>query len=274
MRDKSAAELYLDLLKKCLTRLVFEEPYAAVHPRSAAQAKVVAVLQLVLARRRLEIVRRQPRGSGRLTGRDWPAQAETMIGVRRLENIQACVVDVLDRNIPGDLIETGVWRGGSTIFMRGILRAYGDTSRVVWVADSFRGLPKATGKYPADVEAIDFSSFPQLAVPLAEVRANFERYDLLDEQVRFIEGYFHETLPAAPIERLAVARLDGDLYESTIVALESLYPKLSPGGYLIVDDYGAIEACRRAVDDYRGRHAIAEPIVQIDQSGVYWRRAE
>ena len=266
-------ELYLNLLKLCLTRLAFEEPYQRVHAPSGLRAKGLAVLQRGLARWQLELVRQYRRSEHRRrAGRDWPAQAETMIGLERLSNLQACVTDVLRRGVPGDLIETGVWRGGACIFMRAILRLYGDTSRTIWVADSFRGLPPPS--HPIDTADIDFSLIPELAVSLEEVSANFDRYGLLDEQVRFLEGFFSETLPDAPIDRLAVLRLDGDMYESTMDALQSLYPKLSPGGYLIVDDYGGINGCKQAIDDYRAAHSITEPIVGIDHTGVYWRRAD
>ncbi len=104
------------------------------------------------------------------------------------------------------------------------------------------------------------------------MRANFARYGLLDERVRFLEGWFAETLPSAPVEALAVLRLDGDLYESTIQTLEPLYPKLGPCGYCIVDDYGLIEPCRRAVEDYRAAHGVIEPMQDIDGIGAYWRK--
>ena len=267
------AELYLDLLKLCLTRLAFDEPYQVLSAPPGLKAKGLVLLQRGLARKQLELVRQYRRSEHRRrAGRDWPAQAETMIGLERLSSLQACVTDVLDRGVPGDLIETGVWRGGACILMRAILRLHGDASRSVWVADSFRGLPPPS--HPVDTADVDFSLIPDLAVPLEEVKSNFERYGLLDEQVRFLEGYFADTLPNAPIDRLAVLRLDGDMYESTIVALQSLYPKLSPGGYLIVDDYGAIEGCKRAVDDYRTEYGITEPIVGIDHTGVYWQRAD
>jgi len=81
---------------------------------------------------------------------------------------------------------------------------------------------------------------------------NFRKYDLLDRQVRFLKGWFSETLPGCPIERLAVLRLDGDMYESTMDALKHFYPKLSAGGYLIVDDYGAAPACKTAIHEFRG----------------------
>jgi O-methyltransferase len=206
-------------------------------------------------------------------GLDWPADAETMVGRRRLDNVARCVADVLEREVPGDLLEAGVWRGGTTILMRGVLAAYGDTSRQVWVADSFVGLPKPdTGTYPADAGLDYYTSDEQLSVGVRQVQANFERYGLLDDRVRFLVGWFKDTLPSAPVEQLAVARLDGDFYESTMDALQALYPKLSVGGYLIVDDYGALEACRRAVDDYRTAHGIDEPMHPVDWTGVYWRR--
>ena len=179
---------------------------------------------------------------------------------------------IIEDDVPGDLIETGTWRGGATILMRGILAAYGVTDRCVWVADSFEGLPTPDGRqYPAD-DGVDLSGVGILKVDVDRVRANFDRYGLLDDQVQFLEGWFRDTLPNAPIESLAVIRLDGDLYESTADTLAALYPKLSPGGFVIVDDYGAFEPCCRAVDDYRAAHGIDDPIEEVDWTGVCWRR--
>jgi O-methyltransferase len=247
-----AVGLYLDLLKATLTRMAFEDE--TVDPTDADLKPKPLDLEL------------------REDGRDWPVHAETMIGMRRLQQLHDAVETVLRDEVPGDLIETGVWRGGAAIFMRGVLAAYGDRSRTVWVADSFAGLPKPDpATYPVD-EGADFSHLEQLSIPLEEVQDNFRRYGLLDDQVRFLPGWFRDTLPSAPIERLAVLRLDGDLYESTIVALESLYPKLSPGGFVVVDDY-ALPWCKQAVDDFRSRRGISEPMEQVDWTGAHWRRA-
>jgi O-methyltransferase len=90
--------------------------------------------------------------------------------------------------------------------------------------------------------------------------------------VRFLKGWFRDTLPVAPVRRLAILRLDGDLYESTLDALTHLYPKLQQGGYAVIDDYGDVPACKQAVEDYRARHGIAEEIVPIDWNGVLWRK--
>ena len=209
----------------------------------------------------------------RSEGKDWPSRACTMIGLKRLDNLQRCIEDVLARRVPGDFIETGVWRGGATIFMRAILSVDGVTDRLVWVADSFAGLPRPEPeRYPADTGDIHHT-FTQLAVSLDEVKANFQKFGMLDEQVRFLKGWFRDTLSDRRIGQLAVLRLDGDMYGSTMDALTQLYGRVSPGGYVIVDDYGAIASCRRAVDDFRASWNIGDEISWIDWTGVYWQRS-
>lgn len=274
-----ATDLYLDLLARTLTRALFEDNDRVLGVRSywwkvSRAERALERLAPWAARRGFEIVRKQPYDEERRRlGRDWPARAETMAGLMRLENVRQLIEAIVRDDVPGDLIETGVWRGGTCIFMKGVLKAHGISDRAVWLADSFAGLPPPNmTDYPADA-AWDLSSFDYLAVSREQVEANFRRYGLLDEGVRFLEGWFHETLPAAPVDRLAILRLDGDLYESTIVALTHLYPKLSPGGYCIVDDYGNIEACQKAVHDYRSANGIDDAIVDIDGYAVYWRRS-
>lgn len=244
---RAPEHLYLDLLKKVLTRYILPDRSRSVAGEDAFDPQK------------------------RENGMDWPSEGETMVGLKRLDNIERCVADVVRAGVPGDLIETGVWRGGAAIFMRAALEAYGDTERSVWAADSFEGLPKPDGSRASDVRDALWR-FPDLAVSLEEVRANFERYGLLDERVRFLKGWFHETLPTAPIERLSLLRLDGDMYESTMVALDALYSKLSAGGYVIVDDYGAHEGCRQAVDEFRAAHGIRDELQEVDWTCVFWRR--
>ncbi len=271
-----AQRLYLDLLKKCLTRTILgAEDWQLFEPRRGTLLRAFyAPLAGFLRRQGLRLVRPAPFDlAKREQGLDWPAQAETMVGLRRLESLETLIVDVVRRGVPGDLLETGVWRGGASIFMRGVLKALEDTERRVWACDSFAGLPRSDPEtYQADAGDPHWT-FAELVVSLDEVKANFARYNLLDDQVRFLPGWFRDTLPTAPIERLSLLRLDGDMYESTHVALEALYPKLSPGGYLVVDDYGAIAACRQAVTDFRTEKGIDDPIHEIDWTGVYWRRA-
>jgi O-methyltransferase len=265
----SAARAYLDLLQRCLTRQAFlDQEWWDADLRDWPGGRDVVVP--VLRERGWRVVRRGD-PEARAEGRDWPPTAETMIGTARLDNVVRCCVQAVQDGIPGDLIETGVWRGGSTILMRGVLQALGDAERRVWVADSFEGLPVPDAeRYPAD-EGLDWSGVGVLKVDADAVRANFARYGLLDDRVRFLEGWFSDTLPDAPIERLAVLRLDGDLYESTMDALVALEPRVSPGGFVIVDDYGGWPPCRAAVDDYRADRGIRAPLHTVDWTGVWWR---
>jgi O-methyltransferase len=235
--------LYLDLLERILTNTIYEDPPTDRMKFDADRRRV---------------------------GRDWPSQALTMIGCLRLHHLREICETVLRENVPGDLIETGVWRGGACILMRGVLAAHGVTDRKVWVADSFCGLPPPDPKNVPDEGDLHHTK-RELAVGIDEVRRNFERVGLLDSQVEFLKGWFEDTLPVAPIEKLAILRLDGDMYGSTMVALRSLYSKLSPGGFCIVDDY-ALPGCRTAVTEFRESEGITTPLINIDGMGSYWRR--
>lgn len=274
-KDLTPGELYLDLLKQCLTRSIFRHKYRPFAPGGKMARPLFEPVRRWLSGKHLELFHAAPFDSqARAEGTDVPSEGETMIGLRRLQNLQECVTDVLEKGVEGDLIEAGVWRGGATIFMRGVLKAFGDRKRTVWVADSFEGLPAPSPDlYPADAGATWHLYHNVLAIPLEEVKANFARYGLLDEQVRFLKGWFKDTLPTAPIERLAVLRLDGDMYESTIVTLRSLYPKLSVGGYVIIDDYAPeVPGCLRAVDDFRSEHNITEEMKSTGKLGAFWQR--
>lgn len=245
---EAPSSAYLDLMKRCLLNWLYADTEDT----------------LVRAQGKLP--------EARLQGRDWPAMGHTMIGLARLENIQACAETVLKENVPGDFLEAGVWRGGACIFLRAILQAHQVKDRVVWAADSFAGLPPPNPSlYPHD-EGLNLHQFPQLSVSLEKVKYYFSRYGLLDDQVRFLPGWFRDTFPSAPVARLALLRIDADLYESTTDVLKHLYPKVMSGGFVIIDDYQDIAACRHAVDDYRDKNDIRDPIVNIDWSGVYWRK--
>jgi hypothetical protein len=207
--------------------------------------------------------------------------AVSMLPLARLDNLEACIVDVITTDVPGDLIELGVWRGGATIFMRALLKAYNVTGRSVWVADSFEGLPRPDAeRFPLEARTqqgpVMQKAYKNLAVGLEEVQRNFRAYEQLDDQVRFLKGWFKDTLPSAPIRALAILRLDGDFYESIRDGLDNLYDRLSVGGYVIVDDYGedSWTYCRKAVDDFRGERGIYEPLLRVDSKCFYWKRAQ
>jgi O-methyltransferase len=141
----------------------------------------------------------------------------------------------------------------------------------VWCADSFEGLPPPNETDRTISPGSDFSDRTFLAVSKEQVEANFKRFGLLDDNVRFLKGWFCDTLPTAPIDRLAILRLDGDLYESTMDALVNLYPKLQSGGFLIIDDYASWAGCKQAITDYREKHGISAELQMIDSHAAFWR---
>jgi hypothetical protein len=202
-------------------------------------------------------------------GRAMPPSGLTMIGRARLSNIRFCIEQILEKGIPGDLMEAGVWRGGATIYMRAVLREHGVETRSIWVADSFQGVPPPDPQYPADSDAL-LHCWTSLAVSQREVESHFRAYGLLDQRVRFLPGWFEDSLRTVPHISLALLRIDADLYGSTTTVLTRLYDRVANGGYVIVDDYGALQSCRRAVDDFRRARGIVDPIVEIDYTGVYW----
>ncbi len=249
----TGAELYLDLLKRSLTNTIFEdEP---------------------------DIDDDEFRFTMRRAEHYVNSYAVSMIPLARFDNMQRCIDSILRGGIPGDLIEAGVWRGGAAIFMRGALKAYGVTDRLVWAADSFEGLPAPDAdRFPLEAQVqsgpVIQKAYRNLAAGLEEVKRNFAAYGLLDDRVRFLKGWFKDTLPSAPIASLSLMRLDGDFYESTRDGLVSLYDRLSIGGYVILDDYGedTWTYCRKAVDEFRSDRHIEDPLIQVDSKCSYWRR--
>jgi O-methyltransferase len=286
MKEWNATSEYLDLLKRALTGTLYDESawtvegigpgrYPRRKPLKFLAESVCAVRRFIAtAGRRVPtvVVRCDPYDAAEMEpGRKWPMFGYTMIGLNRLGHIQSCVEDVLRKNVPGDLIEAGVWRGGATIFMRALLRCHQVQDRTVWVADSFEGLPPAKGVDAKITDDADLSREAYLKVSLPQVQANFARFGMLDGQVKFLKGWFEHTLPAAPIERLAVLRIDGDMYHSTLDVLNALYARVSPGGYVIIDDYPGWEGCRRATDEFRAAHGIQAELRRIDWTGVCWQ---
>jgi glycosyltransferase involved in cell wall biosynthesis len=244
----AARNLYLDLLESELVGTLHDDPSMAPWSKNKFDPAL------------------------RQIGRDWPSRAQTMIGTVRMRNLRHLVERVINEGVQGDFIETGVWRGGACIYVRGIFASYGITDRTVWVADSFKGLPPPDEKgFPEDRGDQHFT-VDELAISLDQVKSNFQRYGLLDAQVKFLEGWFKDTLPSAPIQKLAVLRLDGDMYESTIQALDALYDKVTIGGMIIVDDF-VLPACRKAIEDFRNRYDITSRLEDVDGAAVYWRKS-
>jgi O-methyltransferase len=249
----TAAGLHLDLLKRSLTNTIFEtEPDIDDDEFRFTMNRVEHYVN---------------------------SDAVSMIPLGRFDNMAFCIESILSERIPGDLIEAGVWRGGAAIFMRGVLKAHGVTDRAVWAADSYEGLPVPDAeKFPLEARVqsgpVIQKSYRNLAVGLDEVKRNFAAYGLLDDQVKFLKGWFKDTLPGAPVSALSLIRLDGDFYESTRDGLNALYDRLSVGGYVIIDDYGedTWTYCRKAVDEFRTERKIQDPLVPVDSKCTYWRR--
>ena len=274
---------YLDLLKITLTDyLRVDNPFANAMPieylrpgsglrrwRNRVLAGTMRLFGFALVKPNRKSI--DDRRQERAYGVDWPPLAETMVGLERLHNLERLITEVVDNDVPGDLLEAGVWRGGASIFMQAMLTVLEARDRNLWLCDSFEGLPPPDPAYPSDA-GFKFHEFSILGVARAVVEENFRRYDLHGDNLRFVEGYFEKTLATAPVGPLALLRMDGDMYSSTIATLEPLYDKVSTGGFVIADDYH-IGACAEAIHDFRKAHGITDEIVKIDQAAAYWQKS-
>jgi len=239
-------ERYLDTLRDTLTGIAFQTTELRVAPGTTVQTVAFNY-------------------DDRKMGKDWPFIGLTMVGVYRLDNIRQALAAVTSQNVPGDFVECGVWRGGASIFAAGYLKIMGIEGRKVWVVDSFGGLP--TARTGADVNM--WSQMEYLMVSLEKVQTNFRSFNLLDDNVEFVKGYFVDSLPTIKVQKIAVMRMDGDMYESTMDQFFNLFDKISIGGWIIIDDW-SIQVCKRAVNDFREWHGITDKIIDIDDDSVYW----
>eukprot|EP00537_Pseudo-nitzschia_pungens_P000053 CAMPEP_0172370636 /NCGR_PEP_ID=MMETSP1060-20121228/38711_1 /TAXON_ID=37318 /ORGANISM="Pseudo-nitzschia pungens, Strain cf. cingulata" /LENGTH=336 /DNA_ID=CAMNT_0013095965 /DNA_START=268 /DNA_END=1281 /DNA_ORIENTATION=+ len=250
--------MYLEMMKGLLSGTAFGRAELTVYPQAG---------QVKLKTHPLNIENRK-------NGLDFTFLGDTMTGWARLDNVYDLLRNVTRNNIKGDYIETGVWRGGSSIFAKAALRALEPNSgRVSYVCDSFHGLPP--GDKSLNVKDKGWNDWPYLSVSSDIVANNFIKYGLLDATVVFAKGFFNETMPLLrnQIEFLSIMRLDGDMYESTVDVLYNLYDKLSIGGYAIIDDWYGFPA-KTACLDFFEVHGINPTIVTIDIVSVYWQKTE
>lgn len=267
-------ERYLNLLKAALTNLIYPEHELRIELLEQEGAKPDLPRQMRDIRYRgAELF--EDLVAHKADGRVWRGKAtrfsHTMIGLRRLQNLEWCAGQIFDGGIEGDFLEAGVCQGGAAIFLRALQVAHGQDWRRTWVADSFEGLPKPTSEFDEGYELHEEAQ-PWLAASLTAVQDNFRSYDLLSEQVRFLPGWFADSLAEAPVEGLAILRIDADLYSSTRDVLEALYDKVVPGGFVIIDDYHVFPNCRRAVDEFRSERGVGDPLIRIDWTAVFWRK--
>ena len=319
----TAKDLYLDTMKRALMNIIYHESSAPMWCTSAETGRCGPIDAMDLDRR--------------LQGADFSWNALTLLGHKRLDNLQYCVESVLEQDVPGDFLEAGAFKGGGCIYMKAVLRANelehrgeGIEDRRIFVCDTFVAQPRPKhlpgwlvdqfvlwvmtallsipveawrrklvnacarlqGSFPPSDDPSDhsidvvstiirhlwkFSPIGGMAMGgtgLINVRSHFARFGLLDERVQFLQGFFSEILPSAPIDALAILRVDCDTYESVLDALRPLYHKLSDGGFCIIDDYFEYPDCQRAVQIFREEQGIQEPIHRIDWNGAYWIKGE
>jgi Macrocin-O-methyltransferase (TylF)/Coenzyme PQQ synthesis protein D (PqqD) len=272
---------YLWLLKRALVNLIYPEHELRIELLENAPTAVES--NKLEQRRFLRDIRyRQPdrfaalvaaKQDGALFEGKSQRYSHTMIGMTGLDNIERCAEQIFADRIPGDFLEAGVCAGGAAIFLRALQVAFGESQRQMWAADSFQGLPPPKAE-PDVAKNMDFTEAraPWVCFSLQGVRDNFARYGLLDDQVRFLAGWFSDALPEAPVEQLALLRIDADLYQSTREVLEALYDKVAAGGFIIIDDYGMFLPCKQAVDEFRAKQNITEPFRRVDRNRVFWRK--
>ncbi len=210
--------------------------------------------------------------SVREAGEDMSYLGLTMVGRNRLDNVYRLLRAVVEDKIPGDFVETGVWRGGASIFAAAVLKVLKQSKRHVILCDSFQGWPEGSASlHSGDV---GWNHITYAAVPDHIVARNFQQFGLLSDHVIFAKGFFNVSLPVLAekvVKKIAVLRLDGDLYSSTADVLYNLYERVSVGGYVIVDDWKGFPA-KEAVEDFFAVHKISATVIPIDAMSVYWKK--
>lgn len=200
----------------------------------------------------------------------------TMTSEHRLSALCDAVRYVERRGLPGGFVECGVWRGGSSMAMALTLLDLGSTGRELYLYDTFEGMSAPTefdrelhgGKSAAELLASSDKTDTVWAYSsLDDVRRNLGRTGYPAQRLHFIKGKVEDTIPVTIPEQIAILRLDTDWYESTRHELEHLYPRLVPGGVLIIDDYGHWEGARKAVDEYFESHAEPLMLHRVDYTG-------
>lgn len=249
-----AQEMYLEMIKGLVSGTSFNDAEKSVSPEPTF--KTIRPFNL----------------KARQWGMDWAYLGDTMTGWKRLDNIRKLLKSVVEDTIPGDYIETGVWRGGASVYARAVLDVLGQTDRLSYVCDSFAGLPP--GDRSLDIKDKNWNLMHwYLAVSDDVVARNFQKFGFLNSNVIFAKGFFNETMPhlKKKSNHFSVMRLDGDMYESTVDVLYNLYDKLSIGGYVIMDDWYGFPS-KTACEDFFKVHGIEPEIIQIDKLSAYWKK--
>lgn len=208
------------------------------------------------------------------------ARRYTMTTPIRCRRLWDSCKQMLDQNVPGVFVECGVWKGGSSAIMALAIKNAGQ-ERHLHLFDSFEGLPEPTamdGEFATITYSGGRSGGKLTPINQSSAELTGVRHLILDKikvppaLAHFHVGWFQNTVPidAGQLGPIALLRLDGDWYDSTKICLEHLYPLLSPGGIVIMDDYYAWEGCLKATDEYRKKHNIISSIQRIDGDAGFW----
>lgn len=203
-------------------------------------------------------------------------KAYTMTSIERQYALYQAVRYVLTARITGDFVECGVWKGGSSMLMACTLLEHGVSDREFYLYDTFAGMSEPTEKDVNVKGTVAKAKWAALSsgnintwdyASLSEVRQNVFSTGYPANNIHFIEGKVEDTIPRTIPDKIALLRLDTDWYESTLHELEYLFPRLVPGGVLIIDDYGHWQGARQAVDEYFKKNNVRMLLNRIDYTG-------
>ena len=200
-----------------------------------------------------------------LLGKD---QVETMTSSERVEGLHTALQSGHENKIAGDFVECGIWKGGNIVIAKKFLDSVNNIKKF-FCYDTFEGMTEP-GEFDGEKAHKTWQGKSKCEAGMEEVIAVFKFHDLLDDRIKFIKGDVRKTLldkNNLP-DSICILRLDTDFYDSTLIELELLYPRLSSGGYLIVDDYGHWHGSRRAVNDYFGEQFVQTNFKKLDYTGI------
>jgi len=191
----------------------------------------------------------------------------TAVFVPRLVALYKLSEEINQRSVPGDIVECGVYNGGSAAIMASLCEK-SPLNRNVWLFDSFEGLPKPTDKDGEEAPAYEGWCHGDLS----KVKEVLRKLRIPQSRVHIVKGWFQDTFPSAQIRDIAILHIDADWYDSVKLCLENFYDSVQPGGYIVLDDYGDWEGCRIATDEFLKKRALDVKLIQVDYTGFYFQK--
>jgi O-methyltransferase len=193
----------------------------------------------------------------------------TAVFVPRLVALYKLSEEINQRSLPGDIVECGVYNGGSAAIMASHCER-SPVDRNVWLFDSFEGLPKPTDKDGDKAPAYEGWCHGDLS----KVKKVLRKLRIPESRIHIIKGWFQDTFPSVQIRDIAILHIDADWYESVKLCLEKFYDSVQAGGYIVLDDYGDWEGCRIATDEFLKKRALDVKLIQVDYTGYYFQKPQ